>query len=57
MDIQFLNFSWFGHYKLFELLTLEINEWKGSLIFFEWHEGDIMWDLMFIKGEKPDVVG
>lgn len=59
MSIDLLNIAWYEHYKLLEILTIEISlgDWRGSLLFLEWHEGDFMWDFMFINGKKMDVVG
>ena len=59
MEFELLNIAWYGHYKCFSLLKVEfgLGDWIGHLLFFEWHEGDIMWDFLFLNGDKPNEVG
>jgi len=59
MDLELLNIAWYEHYKCFALLKVEIGlgDWVGHLFFFEWSEGDIMWDFLFLNSDKPGAVG
>ena len=59
MEFELLNIAWYEHYKCFAFFKLELGlgEWVGHLLFFEWHEGDIIWDFLFLNAEKPEVMG
>ncbi len=59
MDIELFNLSIYKHYFCLGLFKLEIGlgDWVGHLFFFEWHEGEIMWDFLFINADKPESVG
>ena len=59
MTIELLNITIYSHYIEFNLLQVELGlgEWVGSLVLFEWHEGDINWDFMFLNGLKSATVG
>ena len=59
MSFELLNIAIYSHYINFNFFQVELGlgEWVGSLALFEWHEGDINWDFMFLNGSKPAVVG
>jgi len=59
MDFELLNISLYSHYICFGLFKVEfgLGDWIGHLLFFEWHEGDINWDFLFLNGCKPDACG
>ena len=59
MTFELFNLSLYRHYISFELFKIEIGlgQWIGHFLFFEMHDGDIQWDILFLNGDKPDAVG
>ena len=59
MNFNLLELSWYNHYKQINICMIDIGlvAWRGSLFYFEWHEGDIQWDLFYLNGDKPTTLG
>ena len=54
MHWELLDIYLYQHYVCVAVFGIEfgLGDWVGHMFFFEWHQGDIMWDFLYFNAEN-----